>query len=135
MRVTGTSLLATATAIVVCTSGALLWAPDKASAQINIEGLIRGALSHRGGGYHSRSRHSRSHVSSRREHENSAPQQEKDATEQDATKVDNKMSSSSSSHQPSGPVQNIPQSVESDAPASAAAANTPNDEPAFAPVR
>lgn len=142
MREFGKSSILTAIALVA--GGMLLWAPTQASAQFNIEGMIRGAMGHPyyngGGGYHSRSssHHAKSH--SKQDDDTTADKGDKSdkSKEKDATQVEapsNNVSSHPSSAS-AGPVQDASRSVETDAPARPSGGSAPSsDQPAFAPSR
>jgi hypothetical protein len=123
----------------------LLLAPTDASAQINIEGLIRGAIGHGiNGGYRGRSSsgHHSSGGGSTRSHSNDddsadkSPDKtkEKDARDEDTSPHDSKLTAQK---QPAGPAREVSKSVETDAPVAKTAGPTreSNDEPSFAPTR
>ncbi len=119
-------------------SGLALLLPTQASAQFNIEGLIRGALQqgccYGGGGYHYRSGSSSRHVKSHDNDQDSAPDKSK---EKDATQVESPNNNGPSGRQqPSGPAQSPSRSVESDASTrQSSSASGNNDQPAFSPSR
>jgi hypothetical protein len=121
-----------------CVSGVLLL-PTQASAQFNIDGLIRGALQQGccyGGGYQNRggsggsgvTRHTKSH-----DNDDSAPDKTK---EKDATQVESANNGAAGRSQPSGPAPSPSRSVESDASTKQTSAPSGNDDqPAFSPSR
>jgi hypothetical protein len=122
-------------AVFALVSGLALLPPTQASAQFNIEGLIRGAIQqgccYGGGGYHYRSgsgyssRHAKSHDND----QDSAPDKSK---EKDATQVESPNNGVSGRQQPSGAQNPAPRSVESDAPSKqSSAARGNDDQPAF----
>jgi hypothetical protein len=128
-------------------AGFLLLAPTDASAQVNIEGLIRGAIGHGiNGGYRGRSSsgHHSSGGGSTRGHssdDDSADKgtgtdktKEKDARDEDTSPRDSKLTAQK---QPAGPAREVPQSVETDAPVAKTAgpSRESNDEPSFTPTR
>ncbi len=122
----------------------LLLAPTDASAQINIEGIIRGAIGHGYGGYRGRSssgHHSSGGGTSRshKDDDDSAAKgadktKEKDARDEDTSSHDSKLTAQK---QPSGPAREVSQSAETDAPAakSVGPSRESNDEPSFSPSR
>ena len=128
MRGIGTPLLPVAA--LACAVGALLL-PSGASAQINIEGMIRGAMGAPCcyGGYRHRSTH---HAAKHKDDDStSSSGPEKDATQEENTKS----SSGSGSHQQaSTPAPDVPRSAESDAPARPASGGG-GDDLTFAPAR
>jgi hypothetical protein len=128
-------------AVFALVSGLALLLPTQASAQFNIEGLIRGALQQQGccygnGGYHYRSGSGSSnrHVKSHQNDQDSAPDKSK---EKDATQVESANNNGPSGRQqPSGQAQNPARSVESDASTKqTSAARGNDDQPAFSPSR
>ncbi len=123
-------------AALVFLCGLLLLLPTEASAQFNIDGIIRGALQHGyNGGYGTRStRHAKSHAKRDNDDDSASDKgKEKDATQEGST------NNSSSTHpQPPGPAaHDSARSVETDAPAtrSAGANKAYDDQPAFSPAR
>jgi hypothetical protein len=161
MRAIGKYLLGSAAAIALL-SGATMVMTTEASAQFNIDGIIRGL--ERGGccyrGYRHGASRPRSHVSSRRHHE---PDSDRDAKDDDSSKADSRDTrdsrdsrgsrdekadaktnskadtrgnTSSARSQPSAP-----QAAESAPPPSSApptpapSSGSKGDEPAFAPAR
>jgi hypothetical protein len=140
MRVFSKSSILTAVALVA--GGILLWAPTQASAQFNIEGMIRGAMGHPyygNGEYRSRSssHHAKSH--SKQDDDTTADKGEKSDKnkEKDATQVEAPSNNTSSHPSASAsPVQDASRSVETDAPARPSGGSAPSsDQPAFAPSR
>jgi hypothetical protein len=148
MRGIGKSLaLMAAVPVFVC--GLVMLLSTEASAQFNIDGLIRGAIGHGGygGGYRSRSsgHHTSSRSSSHSKHEDddaSADKAPDKGKEKDATQVEAPNNNTATHPQPSGPVQNASRSSEPDPTAkpsgggSAGGGNKAyDDQPAFAPSR
>jgi hypothetical protein len=124
-------------AALVCISGTLLLVPSEASAQINIPGLIlRGGPFGGGYGYRSRSTHHEKSHTAKHDDDSSSSSADK-GKEKDATQVDTTSGTPSGHSQPSGPAQNAPRSVETDAPStkSAGANKVYDDQPAFSPSR
>lgn len=131
-------------AAVVFVCGPLLL-PTQASAQFNIEGLIRGALQHNccySPGYRHRSapaRHSQGRSKDDEAGETSDRNKEKDATQVESNAGgSNAGGGGAAGHQqPSGPAQAAARSVESDAPSKAAVGSNKSydDQPAFSPSR
>jgi hypothetical protein len=125
-------------------AGFLLLTPTDAPAQINIEGIIRGAIGHGYGGYRGRSSsgHHSSGGGTSRSHSNdddSADKgtdktKEKDARDEDTSPRDSKLTAQK---QPAGPAREVSQSVETDAPVAKTAgpSRESNDEPSFTPTR
>jgi hypothetical protein len=120
--------------------------PTQASAQFNIEGLIRGAMQHNccySSGYRHRSasaHHARGHSNDDAGGETSDKNKEKDASQVESNAGgSNPGGSNNPGHQqqPSGPAQAAARSVESDAPSKAAGGGnkTYDDQPAFSPSR
>jgi hypothetical protein len=117
---------------VVC--GLMVLPSTQASAQINIDGLIRGALQH---GccygpeyrYRSPSRHTKTKTN-----DDAAPDKSK---EKDARDVETPNNGAPGGRQtPAGPAREMPRSAETDAPARPQSAPKGNDDqPAFAPSR
>jgi hypothetical protein len=114
--------------------GLMLLPPTQASAQFNIDGLIRGALQHGccyGPEYRYRStgRHTKSKTN-----DDAAPDKSK---EKDARDVETPNNGAPSGRQtPGGPSRDASRSAETDAPARAQSAPKSNDDqPAFAPSR
>jgi hypothetical protein len=120
-------------------SGLLLLQPTQASAQFNIEGLIRGALQqgccYGGGGYHYRSGSGSSRTVKSHKDDDSGPVDK--SKEKDATQVESPNNNGPSGRpQPGGPVQSPSRSVESDASTrQSSSAGGNNDQPAFSPSR
>jgi hypothetical protein len=119
-------------------SALALLLPSQASAQFNIEGLIRGAIQqgccYGNGGYNYRSGsgYSGRHAKTRQKDDDSAPDKSK---EKDATQVESP-NNGIRRQQPSGPAQSPARSVESDAPAKpTSTARGNDDQPAFSPSR
>jgi hypothetical protein len=118
-------------------SGLLLLQPTQASAQFNIEGLIRGAIQQQGccygGGYHYRSGSGRTAKSHK--DDDSAPVDK--TKEKDATQVESANNNGPSGRrQPAGPAQTPSRSVESDASTKqTSTARGNDDQPAFSPSR
>jgi hypothetical protein len=121
--------------------GLVLLQPTKASAQFNIEGIIRGALQQQGccyggsGYYRNRSsgsgttRHVKSH-----ENDDSAPAPVDKTKERDATQVDGPNNNVASGRQQlSGPPPPPPPPPDTSKQTSAARGN--DDQPAFSPSR
>ncbi len=121
--------------------GLVLLQPTKASAQFNIEGIIRGALQQQGccyggGGYY-RNRSSGSgttrHVKSPQK-DDSAPAPVDKTKERDATQVDGpNINAASGRQQLSGPPPPPPPQPDTSKQTSAARGN--DDQPAFSPSR
>lgn len=110
--------------------------PTQAPAQINIEGLIRGAIQqgccYGSGGYHYRSGYSSRRARSHKD-DDSAPDKSK---EKDATQVESPNNGVVGRQQPSGSAQSPARSVETNAPAKPTSAARGNDgQPAFSPSR
>jgi hypothetical protein len=130
----------------ILAAGFLLLAPIDVSAQINIGGIIRGAIGRgyyggyhggRSSGHHSGGGSSRSHSS--KGDDDSADKgtdktKEKDARDENTSSRANKVTAQK---QPSGPAGEASPSVETDALAakSAGPGRESNDEPSFAPSR
>jgi len=118
-------------------SGILLLQPTPASAQFNIEGLIRGALQQGccyGGGYHYRSGSGSSRTVKSHKDDDSGPVDK--SKEKDATQVESPNNNGPSGRpQPGGPVQSPSRSVESDASTRQSSSSAGNDQPAFSPSR
>jgi hypothetical protein len=128
-----------AVAVFAGVSGLALLLPTQASAQFNIEGLIRGALQQQGccyggGGYHYRSGSGSSrHVKGHQNDQDSAPVDK--TKEKDATQVESP-NNGVSGRQTSAPAQSPARSVESDAPSKPTnTARGNDDQPAFSPSR
>jgi hypothetical protein len=118
--------------------GLVLLQPTQASAQINIEGLIRGALSqgccYGGGGYRPHYRSSGSgytrHARSRENNDDSAPVDK--TKERDATQVEAPNNNAASAHQQApAPAPSQPDPT----PKQTSAVRGNDDQPAFAPSR
>jgi hypothetical protein len=120
-------------------SGILLLQPTQASAQFNIEGLIRGAIQqgccYGGGGYRYRSGSGSSRTVKSHKDDDSAPVDK--SKEKDATQVESANNNGPSRRQqPAGPAQTPARSVESDAPTKqTSSAHGNDDQPAFSPSR
>jgi hypothetical protein len=123
-------------------SGLLLLQPTQASAQFNIEGLIRGAIQQQGccyggggGNYHYRSGSGSSRTAKSHKDDDSAPVDK--TKEKDATQVESANNNGPSGRQqPAGPAQNPSRSVESDASTKqTSSARGNDDQPAFSPSR
>jgi len=119
-------------------SGLLLLQPTQASAQFNIEGLIRGALQqgccYGGRGYHYRSGSGSSRTVKSHKDDDSGPVDK--SKEKDATQVESPNNNGPSGRsQPGGPVQSPSRSVESDASTRQSSSSAGNDQPAFSPSR
>jgi hypothetical protein len=142
------SSLGTAVAFVFV-SVITMWAPTEASAQFNIEGIIRGAIGHGGGHrYRGGSSHHRGHTSSRHEREdsdsansnkNNDKGKDKDALDENASShgsADTKSDANLSRRMPSTSTSSTPSR---DAAQASDAAATPSrasdDEPSFVPSR
>jgi hypothetical protein len=120
--------------------GMLLLVPSQASAQFNIEGLIRGAVGGYHGGYRHSSRHSSRHEASRHSrHEKDDDSETSDKTkEKDATKDEAATANAGSHAQPSGGSSHDVQGAEPTSAPQKPASNssTPSDDqPAFSPAR
>jgi hypothetical protein len=122
-------------------SGLLLLQPTQASAQFNIEGLIRGALQqgccYGGGGYHYRSGSGSGSSRTVKSHKDDDSGPVDKSKEKDATQVESPNNNGPSGRtQPGGPVQSPSRSVESDASTrQSSSAGGNNDQPAFSPSR
>jgi hypothetical protein len=121
-------------------SGFLLLQPTQASAQFNIEGLIRGAIQQQGGGYGGGGYHYRSGSGSSRtvkshKDDDSGPVDK--TKEKDATQVESANNNGPGGRQqPAGPTQSPSRSVESDASTKqTSSARGNDDQPAFSPSR
>jgi hypothetical protein len=119
-------------------SGLLLLQPTPASAQFNIEGLIRGALQqgccYGGGGYHYRSGSGSSRTVKSHKDDDSGPVDK--SKEKDATQVESPNNNGPGGRQqPGGPAQSPSRSVESDASTRQSNSAAGNDQPAFSPSR
>jgi hypothetical protein len=121
-------------------SGLLLLQPTQASAQFNIEGLIRGAIQQQGccyggGNYHYRSGSGSSRTAKSHKDDDSAPVDK--TKEKDATQVESANNNGPSGRQqPAGPAQSPSRSVESDASTKQTSSERGNDDqPAFSPSR
>jgi len=115
-------------------SAILILVPSEASAQFNIEGIIRGAVGHRHGGGYRSSGHSRGHESSRP----NSSDKDKDASDQDSS--DSKGSTDSKGSRGSASAHDTSQSKASDTPPAKGGPSTgpskpSGDEPGFAPSR
>lgn len=129
-------------AVLVFLGGALLLIPSQASAQFNIEGMIRGAIGgyHGGGGYyryHSSRHYSRREVSHHSRHERDDEGEASDKNkEKDATKDEAASANAGSHAPPSGGSGDVGHSEPTAAPQKPASSSTPSDDqPAFAPAR
>jgi hypothetical protein len=119
--------------------------PTEASAQFNIEGMIRGAIGggccYRGGYRHhverSESRHAKRSKHEDDDADNSDKAKSKDKEEKDATKEQPTATASAHQQQPAGPAHDAPHSAESDAPAkpTPSSSKSYDDQPAFSPIR
>jgi hypothetical protein len=129
-------------AAVVFLGGALMLMPSQASAQFNIEGMIRGAM----GGYHGGYRYHSSRHYSRHEHEASRhSRHERDddgdkadkTKEKDATKDEAASANAGTHAQPSGGSSgDVGPSEPTAAPQKPSNTNKPtDDQPAFSPAR
>jgi hypothetical protein len=119
-------------------SGLLLLQPTQASAQFNIEGLIRGAIQqgccYGNGGYHYRSGSGSSRTVKSHKDDDSGPVDK--SKEKDATQVESPNNNGPSGRQqPGGPAQSPSRSVESDASTRQSSSAAGNDQPAFSPSR
>lgn len=120
-------------------SGLMLLQPTQASAQFNIEGLIRGAIQqgccYGGGGYHYRSGSGSSRTVKSHKDDDSGPVDK--SKEKDATQVESPNNNGPGGRQqPAGPAQSPSRSVESDASTrQSSSASGNNDQPAFSPSR
>jgi hypothetical protein len=119
-------------------SGLLLLQPTQASAQFNIEGLIRGAIQqgccYGNGGYHYRSGSGSSRTVKSHRDDDSGPVDK--SKEKDATQVESPNNNGPSGRQqPGGPAQSPSRSVESDASTRQSSSAAGNDQPAFSPSR
>jgi hypothetical protein len=122
-------------------SGLLLLQPTQASAQFNIEGLIRGAIQQQGccygggGGYRYRSGSGSNRTAKSHKDDDSGPVDK--SKEKDATQVESANNNGPSGRQqPGGPAQNPSRSVESDASTKqTSSAHGNDDQPAFSPSR
>jgi hypothetical protein len=133
-------------AVLAFLGGALLLIPSQASAQFNIEGLIRGMGGYHGGGYryHS-SRHSSRHEAShhsRHEKDDDGDSADKGkesdkGKEKDATKDEAASANAGSHAQPSaGPSHDAGGAAPTEVPQKPTSNNKPNDDqPAFSPAR
>lgn len=128
------SLLRTA-AVIAALAGLSMLLASQASAQINIEGLIRGAMAHGGGHY--RSHRGRVHESKRERHRGNRKDDDEDeqSAKEEHTHGSNKT-------ELSAPVKEAPQTAAASpppsAPAPAASASTPKSSgevPTFTPER
>ena len=122
-------------------SGLLLLQPTQASAQFNIEGLIRGAIQQQGCCYgggaatiiigRARVRTAPSRV---HKDDDSAPVDK--SKEKDATQVESANNNGPGGRQqPAGPAQSPSRSVESDASTKQTSSRGNDDQPAFSPSR
>jgi hypothetical protein len=119
-------------------SGLLLLQPTQASAQFNIEGLIRGAIQqgccYGNGGYHYRSGSGSSRTVKSHKDDDSGPVDK--SKEKDATQVESPNNNGPNGRQqPGGPAQSPSRSVESDASTRQSSSAAGNDQPAFSPSR
>jgi hypothetical protein len=119
-------------------SGLLLLQPTQASAQFNIEGLIRGAIQqgccYGNGGYHYRSGSGSSRTVKSHKDDDSGPVDK--SKEKDATQVESPNNNGPSGRQqPGGPAQSPSRSLESDASTRQSSSAAGNDQPAFSPSR
>ena len=119
-------------------SGLLLLQPTQASAQFNIEGLIRGAIQqgccYGNGGYHYRSGSGSSRTVKSHKNDDSGPVDK--SKEKDATQVESANNNGPGGRQqPAGPAQSPSRSVESDASTRQSSSAAGNDQPAFSPSR
>jgi hypothetical protein len=119
-------------------SGLLLLQPTQASAQFNIEGLIRGAIQqgccYGNGGYHYRSGSGSSRTVKSHKDDDSTPVDK--SKEKDATQVESANNNGPGGRQqPAGPAQSPSRSVESDASTRQSSSAGNNDQPAFSPSR
>jgi hypothetical protein len=134
----GTSSIWSAAALAFV-SGLLLLQPTQASAQFNIEGLIRGAIQqgccYGNGGYHYRSGSGSSRTAKSHKDDDSAPVDK--SKEKDATQVESANNNGPGGRQqPAGPAQSPSRSVESDASTrQTSSAHGNDDQPAFSPSR
>ena len=121
-------------------SGLLLLLPTQASAQFNIEGLIRGAIQQQGccygggGNYRYRSGSGSNRTVKSHKDDDSAPVDK--SKEKDATQVESANNNGPGGRQqPAGPAQSPSRSVESDASTKQTSSRGNDDQPAFSPSR
>ena len=119
-------------------SGLLLLQPTQASAQFNIEGLIRGAIQqgccYGNGGYHYRSGSGSSRTVKSHKDDDSGPVDK--SKEKDATQVESANNNGPGGRQqPGGPAQSPSRSVESDASTKQTSSRGNDDQPTFLPSR